>query len=285
MGTAGTYGTNATAVSLDTEISIDTKDLKGGLGSNNMKGGALDDDGNLIPPVLLEHQQRRREKRRVKRKRVVKFDYPPVSSLRECPRPDPNDLPDLFFTEEELDEIELDRENTTTADDVEIVAALAEAPSDEVTVKPPSKSLSSEDLFLGVLSSKSGSSDMAVFGDHPKGAPRAGVGWMGGVGFQLKQRPYQPTPCPPSALAASPRFTKTESSDSGALSPPPPLTNVRASSASRGEEQPPAPVEKPNKNRGRNKKKKDKSEEHAKILHGVQIYLRERSTAVGRDGR
>jgi len=55
------------------------------------------------------------------RKRTVKFDYPIISSLRECPRPDPRDLPNLYFTEEELGQIEDDRESTYTADDVEVV--------------------------------------------------------------------------------------------------------------------------------------------------------------------
>ena len=55
------------------------------------------------------------------RKRAVQFDYPIISSLKECPRPDPRDLPKLYFTEEELGQIEDDRESTYTADDVEVV--------------------------------------------------------------------------------------------------------------------------------------------------------------------
>jgi hypothetical protein len=57
-----------------------------------------------------------------RRRRVVQFEYPPVSSLRQCPRVDPGDLPSLFFTEEELEVFEHDRESTYTADDIEIVA-------------------------------------------------------------------------------------------------------------------------------------------------------------------
>ena len=37
-------------------------------------------------------------------------------------RPDPEDLPNLFFTEDELDQIEDDRYSTMSTDDVEIVA-------------------------------------------------------------------------------------------------------------------------------------------------------------------
>ena len=90
---------------------------------------AVDDDGHVIPQILLEQAQRRRRQQqqqqqqmRKRRTKLVRFEYPPISRLRECPRHDPQDLPDLFFTEEELDEIEADRHSTLTADDVEIVA-------------------------------------------------------------------------------------------------------------------------------------------------------------------
>lgn len=52
----------------------------------------------------------------------VQFAYPPISSLREVPRTDPEELESLFFTTEELDLYEQDRRQTTTVDDVEIVA-------------------------------------------------------------------------------------------------------------------------------------------------------------------
>lgn len=83
-----------------------------------------DDDGNEIPAVLLGKAKKRHEERKRSkgRKRLVQFDYPPISSMRECPRANPEDLPNLFFTEEELDQIEDDRHNTEIADDVEIVA-------------------------------------------------------------------------------------------------------------------------------------------------------------------
>jgi hypothetical protein len=64
-----------------------------------------------------------------RRRRVVQFEYPPVSSLRQCPRVDPGDLPSLFFTEEELEVFEHDRESTYTADDIEIVAISSGSPS------------------------------------------------------------------------------------------------------------------------------------------------------------
>jgi hypothetical protein len=86
--------------------------------------GLVDDDGNPIDRKLLEMTISTREKRLGKssRKRVVKFEYPPVSRLRECPRLDPDQVEQLFFTEEELDMYENDRESTLNADDIEIVA-------------------------------------------------------------------------------------------------------------------------------------------------------------------
>lgn len=85
----------------------------------------VDDDGSLIDPALIEATIKKKEKLnkgRRRRKKLVKFDYPPIKSLRQYTRPDPEDLPNLFFTEEELDQIEDDRYSTMSSDDIEIVA-------------------------------------------------------------------------------------------------------------------------------------------------------------------
>lgn len=104
--TMGSLGTATSEFSLDTIFS----ELK------------VDDDGKIIERQVLEKRRQIRGKLKPKRSRRVKFDYPPVKSLRECPRPDPKDLPELFFTEQELDIYEADRESTYMADDIEIVA-------------------------------------------------------------------------------------------------------------------------------------------------------------------
>ena len=106
-GTGGTYDTGIN--SLGTEVT-----------PKEIRIGVADDDGNAIDPYLLEKTQKTMEKRR--RRKIVKFDYPPIKSLRQCPRPNPEDLPELFFTEHELDQIEDDRYSTMSTDDVEIVA-------------------------------------------------------------------------------------------------------------------------------------------------------------------
>lgn len=94
----------------------------------------LDDDGNPIDLFLLEKAKRNREKFRVK-KRAVKFAYPPISSLKQCPRVDSDDVDRLFFSTEELELYEQDRRSTGTVDDVEIVA-VSTSLSDEVPVQP-----------------------------------------------------------------------------------------------------------------------------------------------------
>jgi len=117
------WGTNETFDNLSAAMSLSmTGSLTGSMteGDNTIIQ-FTDDDGHVIPPEIVEKVQKRsREKRR--RQKVVRFDYPPIKSFRECPRHNPDDLPDLFFTEEELDEIEADRTSTVTADDIEIVA-------------------------------------------------------------------------------------------------------------------------------------------------------------------
>jgi hypothetical protein len=84
-----------------------------------------DDDGNAIDPKLIEKAQKARGKRRPRRKKLVKFDYPPVKQLRQYQRPAPEHLPNLFFTEHELEEIEGDRFSTMSTDDIEIVAVVS----------------------------------------------------------------------------------------------------------------------------------------------------------------
>jgi hypothetical protein len=89
-----------------------------------------DDEGHPIDPKLLQwsHQDGRKSKASSSsRRKVVKFEYPPISSMKVIPRPDPRDLKHLFFTERELDQIEDDRYSTMSTDDVEIVAVSSKA--------------------------------------------------------------------------------------------------------------------------------------------------------------
>ena len=121
LETSATYQTNASFVSHAADNAVAT---------------VYDDDGNPIPTVLVDITKEMRKKS-TRRKRVVKFEYPPISSLKECPRPDPDDLPNLFFTEDELNQIEDDRRSTTTADDVEVVCVSS---SESSECQPPAPS-------------------------------------------------------------------------------------------------------------------------------------------------
>lgn len=55
-------------------------------------------------------------------KKCVQFDYPPVQAMTEIPRMRTQDLPSLFFSEEELYQLRGDRLSTISAEDVEVVA-------------------------------------------------------------------------------------------------------------------------------------------------------------------
>ena len=158
LGTLNTFGTNNTRAddaATDDNINAlgmlgldDSQDRPvGDKGNNNIgapKAPIVDDDGNEISSEMLMDLKARRERMAVAttgtddsqrmektatRRRVVQFDYPPISSLRECPRHDPEDQNKLFFSEEELDELEEDRMACKMADDVEVVAVAAMAPS------------------------------------------------------------------------------------------------------------------------------------------------------------
>eukprot|EP00537_Pseudo-nitzschia_pungens_P010823 CAMPEP_0172386522 /NCGR_PEP_ID=MMETSP1061-20121228/4035_1 /TAXON_ID=37318 /ORGANISM="Pseudo-nitzschia pungens, Strain cf. pungens" /LENGTH=680 /DNA_ID=CAMNT_0013115909 /DNA_START=392 /DNA_END=2434 /DNA_ORIENTATION=+ len=131
--TAGTAGTMGTLATIDTDAGP-TVASGSGMGTTAQNGDEMvipqikDDDGQVIDPILVERAQRKKQqkpapkKRKPRRKKVVKFDYPPIKSLRQYTRPDPEDLPNLFFTEDELDQIEDDRYSTMSTDDIEIVA-------------------------------------------------------------------------------------------------------------------------------------------------------------------
>ena len=110
------------------------------ISSTSPKQPIVDDDGNEISSEMISSLKARREQRAAaaaasqttkkkssSRRRVVQFDYPPISSLRECPRHDPADQGKLFFSEEELDELEEDRIACKMVDDVEVVAVPAVA--------------------------------------------------------------------------------------------------------------------------------------------------------------
>jgi hypothetical protein len=126
--TIGTYDTlqeeNNMIRRLGSWNTINTMETTGTLDTANASGETRfeDDDGNIIDPKLLEKTKKAREMRRPSRKKLVKFDYPPVKSMRQFPRHDPENLPNLFFTEQELDQIECDRYSTMSTDDIEIVA-------------------------------------------------------------------------------------------------------------------------------------------------------------------
>jgi hypothetical protein len=127
LGSWGTVNTTASGGTCDTGFnSVEPQKTP-----VEIRFGLEDDDGNAIDPVLLEKAQQHRGKRTPRREKLVKFAYPPIKSLRQCPRPNPEDLPDLFFTEGELDQIEDDRYSTMSTDDIEIVAVSSKASDSE----------------------------------------------------------------------------------------------------------------------------------------------------------
>jgi hypothetical protein len=223
----------------------------------------VDDDGNPIDPKLLEKMMS--EKRQSQKKRTVKFEYPPISSVRECPRHHVEDLPMLFFTEEELYQIEDDRECTEIADDVEVVAVSSSVTYDN----PVSPSVSIESRkskqSSGSSSVPSPSNKLSAHIPSPRmWSKRKGSGTY----FSFSQQ------------------EDSKSSHSPKSSLPPPIDSSRGRSA-----QPDDPS-KPRRRastprRGsepENGKEEDVTEgiekkDDSRLIKSVQIYLRERSTA------
>lgn len=249
-GTLGTMGTQTTALTLETARTLETSD--GTMVEASMiqqQQLVQDDEGNLIHPVLLEKAKRRREERKKKKRtKLVKFDYPPISSLRECPRTDPEDLPNLFFTEEELDQIEDDRYETRIADDVEIVAIS----------KSKDESLSDGRETDNVLATASKSSD-SLSKPSPSGASFSKYTSTPKLrnGSIKQRRPHSPFPRRRSGSSeASPNFDREKKN----ASPPPRPEDTPSVTPS------PPRISRSNSNR------------EQRLIKGVQIFLRERST-------
>ena len=77
---------------------------------------------------------RKKKIKRTKRKKTVGFEYPPISSMKECPRITNEERKLLFFTEEELKEAERDRKSNIS-DDVEVVAIQKSMTEESQSVK------------------------------------------------------------------------------------------------------------------------------------------------------
>jgi hypothetical protein len=126
------WGTLATQDTLETNQSFGTLISERLLSKAPVAHASLivDDDGIPINTRIFERTVEASHKRHsTKRKRLVQFDYPPVSSFRECPRLAEADVALMFFSPEELDLYEDDRISTSVADDVEVVAVASSVPT------------------------------------------------------------------------------------------------------------------------------------------------------------
>ena len=278
------WNTHGTFDTMQTEGTADTSATKASGGVNALgeiglppTEKVLDDDGNEIRQGVLKDLQRRRSQRfkakkspSRKKKAVVQFDYPPISSLREYPRTDPKKKSELFFTEEELDQIEDDRASCRMADDVEVVA-VATVPTvprvmeSEEGEKKVSKRQARKNMLAKNKKSTSVNSSAATV----DGAEHASPGRTGGNSVRRKRSgrngERSATPLPETfaildvgsedSAEAEIQAQSSKSGNSGAGV----VANLENSSSSPGDAESP-----------------QKSKES--MLQGIQIYLRHRST-------
>ncbi|GFH49308.1 predicted protein [Chaetoceros tenuissimus] len=108
--TFGTIGTTGTTTTTATQKSVDTRNSRS------------------------SSRSRKKKMKKTKRKKTVGFEYPPISSMKECPRITNEERKLLFFTEEELEEAERDRKSNIS-DDVEVVAIQKSMTEDSQSVK------------------------------------------------------------------------------------------------------------------------------------------------------
>jgi hypothetical protein len=278
-------------------------------GGGGTLGEAYDDDGNLIDSKIMEGTRKKMEKvkrmQKKYRKRVVKFEYPPITSLKQCPRTDPDDIPHLFFSEEELDMYEDDRRSTFTVDDVEIVAISTSLSEENDPILKAENNASPRRTSTGMESTTPTSAATASFasdsfrnyvptpknssGQNRKSNSSSSARFSGSPSPSnhdgSTKRPSTPVssrPATPNSRPATPVAPKSSTPSSFSGRPPTPSYNDTSSSQHGGSStefpfnedtqdnhipSPPSVASTP--------KKKEK-----RLLKSVQIYLRERSTGL-----
>jgi len=135
-----TYNTMNTLNTTGTDASISVSSALNPKDERSQPLPEVDDDGNKISLVALKSLFNRKqlaasiakEDNRDKKKKLskkikskgrkkVKFEYPPISSMKNCPRITDEERDALFFTEDELEQYDRDRRFNLN-DDVEVVA-------------------------------------------------------------------------------------------------------------------------------------------------------------------
>lgn len=95
------------------------------------EGDPMDRDGSLMQRMasygtvetqLSSSYDMRDDYSASKDRRNVQFHYPPITSVKLRPRTRTNDIDELYFQPEELDQMEDDRSDTKAADDIETLA-------------------------------------------------------------------------------------------------------------------------------------------------------------------
>mmetsp|Transcript_5281 Transcript_5281/g.9286 ORF Transcript_5281/g.9286 Transcript_5281/m.9286 type:complete len:492 (-) Transcript_5281:501-1976(-) len=88
------------------------------------------DDKNKAPigSSSKTKESKKRNGKLKKKDRCVHFHYPPVTSMRLRPRTEIEDISALYFTEEEMKQIEEDRRSRLPGDAIEVVATMLESP-------------------------------------------------------------------------------------------------------------------------------------------------------------
>jgi hypothetical protein len=122
MNSWETNGTFTTVGTMNTEAGMDTNSI---LSSSNVspRNSTIRDTENLSTNAdkATSEKDAKIKSKKKQMKRVVNFQYPPISSMKECPRLTDEEKKKLFFTEEELDLYEEDRKQIL-CDDIEVIA-------------------------------------------------------------------------------------------------------------------------------------------------------------------
>lgn len=122
MNSWETNGTFTTVGTINTEAGMDTNSILPSSDVSPRKSTKKDTENLSTNADKATSERDTKYKSKKKHiKRVVNFEYPPISSMKECPRLTDEEKKKLFFTEEELDLYEEDRKQIL-CDDIEVIA-------------------------------------------------------------------------------------------------------------------------------------------------------------------
>lgn len=166
----------------------DSKPRRNGLASPRDENFDEYDLMNRIQSWKTQESRSREGPTPMSRKKSVQFQYPPITSVRLRPRTESDEIDQLYFAPDELDQIEDDRSDTKAADDIETLCVVSDSYDiDSVPgVTESSGSEETEPSQLSYICQRSASMSMSP--SNSSGGRKKKKGIVRGVQILLREK-------------------------------------------------------------------------------------------------